>query len=384
MIIPSREETVYACALYQVPGFGAKTARMLYEQAGGGRVAYELHENELKELGVTRAKIDNLIRYRVSHDPVSDYNSMEKKGIYFVPYFDPGFPGKLVDIPDPPFGIYYSGKLPDQDRPSIAVIGARMCSEYGRFVAREFGKDLAVEGIQVISGMARGVDGISQKAALEAGGASYAVLGCGVDICYPEENGSLYRSLLTNGGVISEYNPGTLPQASYFPPRNRIISGLADAVLVVEARSRSGTLITVDMALEQGREVFAVPGRICDRLSDGCLTLIRQGATAVSSASEILEYLYGTTSCGTATPSGETADPDDAHFAKYSRTDNSDPLKRLILDHLDLNPISVSDLAGIICREGNDYPVTDIINSLMELCISGDATQIGGQFGRAR
>ena len=167
------------------------------------------------------------------------------------------------------------GKLPDENRPTVSIVGARNSSEYGKYAAKLFGERLAAAGVQVISGMARGVDGISQQSAIYAGGDSYGVLGSGVDVCYPEDNRRLYDSLITNGGVISEYLPGTQPKPQYFPQRNRIISGLSDVVLVIEAREKSGTLITVDMALEQGREVFAVPGRICDSLSYGCNSLIR-------------------------------------------------------------------------------------------------------------
>lgn len=187
-------------------------------------------------------------------------------------------PGKLAEIPDPPYGIFYRGKLPDENEPAVAVIGARECSEYGRYVAEELGQYLGRAGIQVISGMARGIDGISQQAALSAGGTSYGVLGCGVDICYPAQNRRLYEELLEKGGLLSTYAPGTKPLPQHFPPRNRIVSGLSDALIVIEARQKSGTLITVDMALEQGRDVYVVPGRLTDRLSDGCNHLLTQGA----------------------------------------------------------------------------------------------------------
>ena len=177
--------------------------------------------------------------------------------------------------------------MPDPNVPSVAVIGARQCTEYGRYIASKLGSALADEGIQVISGMARGIDSIAQSAAMEAGGKTFAVLGCGVDVCYPPECTSLFRQLMEKGGILSEYPPGTEPKASYFPRRNRIISGLSDAVVVVEARERSGTLITVDMALEQGREVYVVPGRITDPLSFGCNHLIRQGAGIVGDFREL-------------------------------------------------------------------------------------------------
>ena len=151
--------------------------------------------------------------------------------------------------------------------------------------------------------MARGIDGISQMAALEAGGTSFGVLGCGVDICYPAGNHALYQRLIQEGGILSSYPPGTKPQATLFPPRNRIVSGLADVVVVVEARQKSGTLITVDMALEQGREVYCIPGRLTDRLSDGCNKLIKQGAGILLSPEDFLEDL-------------ENLFPDRAHWSK--------------------------------------------------------------------
>lgn len=207
---------------------------------------------------------------------------------------DEGYPERLKNIPGAPKVLYVWGRLPEEERLSVAVVGARDCSEYGRFVARELGAALGENGITVISGMARGIDGISQEAALDAGGSSFGVLGCGVDVCYPKENGRLYERLKEGGGLLSEYSPGTPACANHFPPRNRIVSGLADVVVVVEARVKSGTLITVDMALEQGREVYAVPGRTTDKLSEGCNRLIRQGAGVLFSVEEfVCELLEG-------------------------------------------------------------------------------------------
>ncbi len=204
---------------------------------------------------------------------------------------DPGYPERLKNISGAPKKLYVLGSLPEEGRLSVAVIGARDCSEYGKYVAKELGTALGGSGISVISGMARGIDGISQEAALDAGGSSYAVLGCGVDICYPEANRQLYERLKSGGGIISEYPPGAPALACHFPPRNRIVSGLADVVVVIEARIKSGTLITVDMALEQGREVYVVPGRLTDRLSDGCNRLIKQGAGILLSPEDFVREL---------------------------------------------------------------------------------------------
>ena len=196
--------------------------------------------------------------------------SLEEKKIRVINKEEKEYPRRLKEIPKPPEKLYILGSLPVERIPSVAVIGARDCSEYGRYVAARLGSVLGRKGIQVISGMARGIDGIAQEAAVDAGGYSYAVLGSGVDVCYPASNKSLYEKLKVTGGILSEYPPGTSAIARNFPARNRIVSGLADAIIVVEAREKSGTLITVDMALEQGREVYAVPGRITDSLSVGC------------------------------------------------------------------------------------------------------------------
>ena len=265
------------------------------------RLLYTAPEKELRflwgEAGAktpgSREEWQALLNAR-RQEPERIEEELAQAGISFVSALEEGFPDKLREIPDPPFGIYYKGKMPGETEPAAAIIGARLASGYGREQARRFGRQISARGIAVISGMARGIDGIAQKAALDAGGKSYAVLGCGVDICYPEENRELYERLQQQGGVLSEYPPGMQPIAKLFPPRNRIISGLSDLVLVIEARKRSGTLITVDMALEQGREVYALPGRVSDALSDGCNRLIRQGAGPATCPQDILEFFFGT------------------------------------------------------------------------------------------
>ncbi len=217
-------------------------------------------------------------------------------GIRVLRRQDREYPGRLKEIPNPPEKLYVLGRVPGERRPAVAVIGARDCSEYGRYVAAGLGAALGSSGIQVISGMARGIDGIGQEAALDAGGSSFAVLGNGVDVCYPAGNRQLYEKLKARGGILSEYPPGTPPLPGHFPLRNRIVSGLSDAVVVVEAREKSGTLITVDMALEQGREVYVVPGRVTDPLSVGCNRLLKAGAGIYLDAGEFLEEL--TEICG--------------------------------------------------------------------------------------
>ena len=203
---------------------------------------------------------------------------------------DPDYPRRLRALGSMPEKLYLKGELPG-DEPAVAIVGARQCSNYGRRQARRFGRALAEKGVAIISGMALGIDACAQEGALEGGGKSYAVLGNGVDICYPPGNRKLYEALIKKGGILSEYEMGSEPLSWHFPIRNRIISGLADIVLVIEARKKSGSLITVDYALEQGRTVFALPGRAGDALSDGCNLLIAQGAGIACSPESILEEL---------------------------------------------------------------------------------------------
>jgi DNA processing protein len=203
---------------------------------------------------------------------------------------DPGFPALLGAIHDPPPSLFLRGSAPVEllERPAVAVVGARSCSSYGRSVARSLGRELAAAGLVVVSGMARGVDGEAHRGALEAG-ETVAVLGCGVDRDYPAAHAELARKICERGLVVSEYEPGVEPAPWRFPARNRIIAGLCQATVVVEARERSGALITADFALEEGREVLAVPGEITSALSAGTNALLRLGATPMTCAADVLE-----------------------------------------------------------------------------------------------
>lgn len=262
------------------------------QAAGSARRLFEMDRDELVLIGgISDKYADDIIRKRSKWNIDEEYDKLLETGIEFIPFYDVRYPKRLSGLTGHPFALFLLGELPPDDKLSVAVIGTRNCSGYGRMMAGRFGSDLASYGVSVVSGMAYGIDGIGQEAALNAGGMSYAVLGCGVNRCYPASNKRLYERLKAQGGIISEYGLYTEPAASLFPPRNRIISGLSDAVLVVEAREKSGTMITVDMALEQGREVCVVPGRITDPLSTGCIKLWKQGATPVTCAEDIMYML---------------------------------------------------------------------------------------------
>lgn len=213
------------------------------------------------------------------------------EGIKYISKSHPGFPEKLKELADCPEGIYVRGRLPDPEKKTVAIVGARMCTPYGRATASYFARVLAANGVQIISGLALGIDGAAHEGALCAGGDTFGVLAGGVDVCYPRTNIGLYEQMKIRGGILSEEPCGFPPLAKMFPKRNRIISVLSDLVLVVEARKKSGSLITADFAAEQGRDIFAIPGRLEDALSQGCNDLIAQGAGIALSPESLLEIM---------------------------------------------------------------------------------------------
>jgi DNA processing protein len=294
------------------------------------------------------------------------------------------FPKRLLEIPGVPKSLYVIGALPQDDLPSVAIIGARDCTEYGKHVARHLGQRMAQAGVQVISGMAKGIDGISQAAALEAGGSSYGVLGCGVDICYPRENERLFEQIPKCGGIISEYPPGTMPAAGLFPLRNRIISALCDILLVMEAREKSGTLITVDMALEQGKEIRVLPGRVDDVLSKGCNRLISQGADILPCMEEFEKELD--VLCEKYGKSGIRASPQkDVNVRmqdeKMDGGNHLSFIEKAVAATLDYQPLSLNGIYEKLDMESKKrYSIQQVGIALMELCMKNMARQAGGNY----
>lgn len=267
--------------------------KKLREAYGSAKEIYYIEETRFKSQGfLTEKDVEQLKTAKKQKKLEEKYHNMEEKGIDFVPYFQKEYPKRLSELSGAPYALYVKGKLPEEERTSVAIIGARRCSSYGERQALEYGKCLAAAGVQIISGLALGIDGAGHRGALNGGGITYGVLGCGVDICYPRENIGLYMDIQKEGGIISEQVPGEPPMPYHFPLRNRIISGLADVVLVMEAKEKSGSLITADMALEQGRDVYALPGPVTSALSQGCHRLIRQGAGILISPEEFLKELH--------------------------------------------------------------------------------------------
>lgn len=325
-------------------------------------------------------------KYKFEHahrDIHADYEKLIRKGISLIAFEEDRFPEKLRTIPNPPVAILVNGSLPNPGVPSVAIIGARKNSAYGGYMAREFSKQISSKGIQVISGMATGIDGIAGETALRSGGKSFAVLGCGPDVCYPQSNRTLFDNLISQGGIISEYALGTSGVKWHFPLRNRIISGLSDAVLIIEAKEKSGTLITADCALEQGRDVYALPGRICDDLSIGCNWLIRQGAFILTSPEEFIDDFIRDLS-GRPGYSGYLKSRSSTTVRQGKKQVTfSCAEEKVIYDVLDFTPQGLDE----ICEAVNKImpmPLVLIMQRLTNMCVSGIIENIGGTCYRRR
>lgn len=260
----------------------------------------------------------------------------EKRGIRFISMEASDYPQRLFILKDAPYGIYVKGALPTEEA-TCGMVGARGCSAYGRAMSEKFASVLAKGKVQIISGMALGIDGMCSRSALAAGGKTFVVLGSGADVIYPKENTDLYYEILMKGGgILSEYPPGTPPLAWQFPHRNRLIAALSDLLLVMEARKKSGTLSTVGYALDMGKDVYALPGRVTDPLSESCNLLIREGAGMLSSPEEVLSLLTGRTLREDMKDSKETQRAESALF---------DPAAEKLYKALDQDAKSLEEIA---------------------------------------
>ena len=285
-------EREYLYWLVKTPSLGAVKIRKMWERFQSFERIYNIEEKQLKqEESLREADLVRIQEHKSDFGSCQEeYYRLSEKGIRFVSFLDEDYPNRLRELYDWPAGLYVKGELPRDEIPSVAVIGARDCTSYGMQVAGLLGRELGGAGIQIVSGLALGIDGAGHQGALDAGGKTFGILGSGVDVCYPKGHWRLYEQMQRQGGVISEFPLGMTPYASHFPMRNRLISGLSDVIIVVEAREKSGSLITVELGLEQGKEVYAVPGQITDALSSGCNQLIRQGAGILTSPEDILDY----------------------------------------------------------------------------------------------
>ena len=274
-----------------IKGIGNKTKQQIRSKVKTAEELYNIEETMLKKMEVPNETAHKILESVKEWNLEAEYQKLEDKQVKFYTILDEAYPAHLREIASPPYVLYVKGELPRKEQLSVAIVGARECTTYGEMMARQYAEALSDAGVQIISGMARGIDGISQKSAIASDGKSFAVLGSGVDLCYPREHYALYTELQKKGGVISEQPLGAQPLAQFFPARNRIISGLSDVVIVIEAKEKSGSLITADMALEQGKDVYALPGPCHSALSRGCHNLIRQGAGILLSPKELLQEL---------------------------------------------------------------------------------------------
>jgi DNA processing protein len=264
--------------------------KRLVDKFGSIADAWNAPQRELRQV-LDEASVESVMAIRRSLDLDREMEGIERLGIEVVTLGDHTYPRLLREVPNPPSVLYMKGTLVDEDQKSVAIVGTRRCTAYGRQMAATMAEQLARAGVTVISGLALGIDGQAHRGALAGGGRTIAVLGSGVDQIYPSSHRDLAAQIVATGAVISDYPPGTKPDARNFPPRNRIIAGLSRGIVVVEAPARSGALITVDFAADYGRDVFCVPGNALSEYSAGCHAAVRDGARLVTSAADVLEDL---------------------------------------------------------------------------------------------
>lgn len=331
-----------------IPGIYRRHREILLRCFGDPKGVWQAEAGEWKHLKEHGCDWVGCVEtHQKESDPQETVYKNRQLGIQFTSCEQSDYPKLLRSIRDFPYGIFYKGRLPAEEKKQIAVVGARVCTHYGKHLAEQLAGQIAQAGGEVVSGAAYGIDGAAQWAALSAGGASFAVVGGGVDCRYPRANDRLYDRLEEEGGVLSEFPPGTKPLRYHFPLRNRIISGLSEIVTVIEAKHGSGSLIAADYALEQGRAVLAVPGRLDDELSRGCNELIAQGAGVILSPESFAEQVF----------------PD---FRQQKKNKVSDialaPSEKLVYSSLDLHSKSLWEL-----EECTSLSLADLSGSLLAL-----------------
>ena len=356
---------------------GSVTIKKLYNYFGSYEDIYHATEKELSAL-LPEKMLTRFLSDRRSKDIEYEFARLKKAGLSYYTQSDNEYPSRLFELHDAPAAILVNGSLPDPSIPSVAIIGARNCSNYGQAMTQDFTAGIAQSGIQIISGMAMGIDGIAGRTALKTNGRSFAILGSGPDVCYPTTNRDLFDGLRMNGGIISEYPLGSPGVSWHFPMRNRLIAALADALIVIEAKEKSGTMITVDSALELGREIYALPGRVSDAMSNGCNLLIKQGAQILISPEDfVTEFL-----------SNIAGDPRYDNYFDSLSDDSSlkkqgplfaTPEEKIIYECLDHTPASIDQ---ILTKVNAQIPITvsQLMIALTNLSISGYVVSIGGNY----
>lgn len=359
------EERDGLVAMHQIQGIGWHTLRHLLDAGWNPSAPWtETVAKEARERGV-RSSVLAAISSKWTAEWVKRVRmEMEKRRIHTVTRWDAAYPTLLKELPQPPWVLYIKGDADLLSQPGLAIVGTRKPTVYGKDTSTSLAGEVAAAGWVVVSGMAAGVDGLAHEAALAAGGKTVAVLGSGVDVVYPKHHRKLYALLVEEGAVISEVPPGTRPHPGLFPQRNRIISGLSWGTIVVEAAEKSGSLITADCSMEQGREVFAVPGPIHSPQSRGALRLIQQGAKCVVTVQDVFEeFVYR---IDAPLPSANDEDPSED---QWELTEGE---KRL-LAHMERGAVSLEELASA-CGQSLDILHQDLI----QLQLKGMVQQLPG------
>jgi DNA processing protein len=348
----------YWVGFSKVSGIGAARIRALLDYFGDLETAWGARIHDLQQAGIDRRSISNLVKTRDRLDLDAELERLDRAGVQVLTWDDDGYPPNLREIYNPPPVLYVRGSIDERDEWAVAVVGTRRASAYGKEAARMVTTGLAKAGVTVVSGLARGIDTVAHRSALEAGGRTVAVLGSGLDILYPAENRRLAAEIVEAGALVSEYALGTRPEARNFPPRNRIISGLGLGVVVVEAGASSGALITADFAVEQGREVFSVPGNIFARTSRGTNDLIQQGAKLVRDVADVLEELNLTMV---------------SEQAQVRAVLPENETEALLLQHLSAEPVHVDALGQAV-----SLPIAEVSSTLALMELKGMVRQVGG------
>ncbi len=351
------DDKPYWVAFNLVRGVGAVRLQALIDHFGDASSAWRAQPEELRAAGLSTKVLERLLELRGSLDLDKLWSRIVAQGIQVITWEDGGYPRRLKEIEQPPPVLYSRGELVPEDDFAVAIVGTRRITPYGRQVAEDLSAFLASNGITIVSGLARGVDATAHAAALRAGGRTIAVLGSGVDRIYPPENRGLADQIIGRGAVLSDYPVGTAPEATNFPPRNRIISGLSLAVVVIEAGETSGALITAEFAAEQGREVFAVPGSILAPQSKGTNKLIQKGALPLLTAQDLLQALNLTRV--SAQKSARQVLP-------------ADDVEKQLLLALSDEPLHVDDL-----RNQTGLPVEKVSAALVMMELKGMVRQVG-------
>lgn len=294
-------ELASLCLLHSISGIGNRSLYKIKEEYKSFAAFLNMDAAKMYKTFLAPELADKIIALRQQKTALSYLDYLDRRGIKLVTLEDPEYSPLLAVIPDPPCLLYYQGRIELMSAICFAVVGSRAATVYGKNVAQKMGSELADHNLVVVSGMARGIDTEAHRGALAARGQTIAVLGSGFDNIYPAENMKLFEEICTSGLMLTEYQPQTAPEPGNFPMRNRIIAGLSRGVIVVEARKKSGALITADLALEQGRDVFAIPGPITSRNSEGTNNLIKQGARLVACIDDVLEDYYDITGPGKVT-----------------------------------------------------------------------------------